>query len=112
MVFRQVETAGPEFAGLGCCLVAVNRHGSLRHWSHRHNGATRNVRSRARAARARSSFARLGPVAFGDTDLDKFLLAPLTGHAEGFNYLLSEQLLHELKIGSSCGSLMYFETEY
>src|SRR5258706_104374 len=53
----------------------------------------------------------LGLLPLRDTDLDKFLVAPLTGHAQGFNYL-SEQLLHELKIGSSCGSLVYFETEY
>jgi hypothetical protein len=46
-----------------------------------------------------------------DTDLDKFLVPPLTGYVNGFNYL-SEQLIRELKIGSSCGSLMYFETEY
>jgi hypothetical protein len=36
---------------------------------------------------------------------------PLTGYAEGFNYL-SEQLVRELKIGSSSGCLVYFETEY
>jgi hypothetical protein len=53
----------------------------------------------------------LGLLPLRDTDLDKFLVAPLTGHAEGFDYL-SEQLIRELKIGSASGSLLYFETEY
>src|SRR5262249_43778661 len=53
----------------------------------------------------------LGLLPLRDIDLDKFLVAPLTGHAEGFNYL-SEQLIRELKIASSSGSLLYFETEY
>ena len=53
----------------------------------------------------------LGLLPLRDTDLDKFLMAPLTGYAEGFTYL-SEQLIRELKIGSSSGSLLYFETDY
>jgi hypothetical protein len=43
----------------------------------------------------------LGPLR--NTDLDKFPVAPLTGHAEAFNYL-SGQPIRELKIGSSSGS--------
>jgi hypothetical protein len=46
-----------------------------------------------------------------DDDLDSFLLAPLTGHRDEFNYL-SDQLLRELEAGSAEGDLMYFETEY
>jgi hypothetical protein len=53
----------------------------------------------------------LGLLPLRDADLGKFLVPPLTGHAEGFTYL-SEQLVRELKIGSFWGSLLYFETEY
>ncbi|SFU40531.1 hypothetical protein SAMN05216350_101781 [Polaromonas sp. YR568] len=44
-------------------------------------------------------------------DIDSILPPPLTAHPDGFNYLC-EQLVRELSMASSRGSLMYFETEY